>query len=207
MRHVPNILTVARILLTPLVLVLLMTGTLLGQAGALGLFILAAVSDYLDGKLARKMGARSRFGKFLDPLADKVLVLGTFVALAVMQPQAVPWWAVGLIAARDVVITTLRTWAEMRGESLQTLPLAKAKTTAQLTFLIGMLVLMTATHLPEPIQGSAVWVLDQSAIPVIVLTAVVVLTVLTGALYFSSHQLSSQPKRNVSRRKKEHHGV
>ena len=182
-RHLPNVLTVTRIALTPVVLVLLGTQTLWAQAGALVLFMLASVSDYLDGRLAREMGTRSRLGRFLDPLADKVLVLGAFAMLALERPETVPWWAVGLIAARDVVITALRAWAEARGENLRTLPLAKSKTAAQLFFLVTMLVLLTARQLPGPLERSAAWMLDESLIPYALLMVVVALTVVTGALY------------------------
>ena len=182
-RHLPNVLTVTRIALTPVVLVLLGTQTLWAQAGALVLFMLASVSDYLDGRLAREMGTCSRLGRFLDPLADKVLVLGTFAMLALERPETVPWWAVGLIAARDVVITALRAWAEARGENLRTLPLAKSKTAAQLFFLVTMLVLLTARQLPGPLERSAAWMLDESLIPYALLMVVVALTVVTGALY------------------------
>ena len=188
-RHLPNILTVTRILLTPVVLLLLATQTLWAQAGALLLFMLASVSDYLDGRLAREMNVHSRLGRFLDPLADKVLVLGTFATLAVVRPGTVPWWAVGLIALRDVVITVLRAWAEARGKSLRTLPLAKSKTVAQLFFLVTMLGLLTAQHLPGPLERSATWMLDESLIPYALLMVVVALTVATGALYFYYHPL------------------
>ncbi|PSR00576.1 MAG: CDP-diacylglycerol--glycerol-3-phosphate 3-phosphatidyltransferase [Bacteroidetes bacterium QS_9_68_14] len=194
-RHLPNILTVTRILLTPVVLVLLATKTLWAQAGALLLFMLAAVSDYLDGRLAREMQAASRLGRFLDPLADKVLVLGVFATLALEQPETVPWWAVGLIALRDVVITALRTWGEAHGESLHTLPLAKSKTVAQLFFLVTMLALLTARQLPGPLERSATWMLDQSLIPYALLMVVVALTVTTGALYLYYHPLLARSSR------------
>lgn len=183
-RYIPNALTIGRIALTPLVLLLLSWPTLTGQAGALVLFIVASASDYLDGWLARSYGARSRLGKFLDPLADKVLVLGTFIMLAAMYPAVVPWWAVLLIAVRDVVVTGLRTRAEAAGRSIRTLPLAKSKTMAQLAYLVGMLALLTATYVPGAVQEPARWILHETAWPVALLMLVVALTLLTGALYF-----------------------
>src|SRR5690606_37086076 len=133
---------------TPVVLWLLLTGKLSGQVWALVLFIVAATSDYLDGRLARDFGVRSRLGQVLDPLADKILVLGTFAVLAIMMPAVVPWWAVGVILFRDVAVTVMRSWAESRGRSLRTSGAARAKTAAQLTFLIAMLVLLIATNIP-----------------------------------------------------------
>lgn len=184
MKFVPNALSITRILVTPVLIVLLLSNTLPGQAGALALFVFAAISDYLDGKVARHYGVRSRLGQFLDPFADKVLVLGTFATLAFMLPEIVPWWAVVLIAVRDVMVTALRMWAEAHGRTLRTIPMAKAKTTLQLTFLIGILVLLTARHpgIPSMVSRIAAWVLE-SPIPYVLLMVIVVVTVLTGIWY------------------------
>ena len=190
MKHVPNALTIGRIVVTPLVLVLLMTGTLWAQTGALVLFVAAAISDYFDGKLARTYGAGSRLGQFLDPFADKVLVLGTFTALAFLIPDVVPWWAVALIALRDLAVTGLRTWAEARGRSLRTLPMAKTKTTFQLTFLIATLVFLAFSKAPGVIGDIAAWWLG-SIILFVLLMAVVVVTVATGVVYMVRQEYAS----------------
>lgn len=183
MRYVPNVITIGRILLTPVLLVLLLFNTLSSLAGALVLFVIAAVSDYVDGQLARRWKARSRLGQFLDPLADKILVLGTFAALVVLIPTVVPWWAVVLIALRDVVITAYRTWAEAHGRTLRTLPIAKAKTTLQLLFLTGILLLLATSKVPGSVGRSARWFLE-SPIPYGLLLFVVAFTVGTGIWYF-----------------------
>lgn len=183
MRYIPNALSVARIVLTPVVLLLLTVSTLLAQTSAVVLFVLASASDYYDGKIAREMGARSRLGQFLDPLADKILVLGVFGMLSVLEPHVVPLWAVLVIAARDVVVTILRSWAESKGRTLRTFRVAKAKTMSQLAFLFGMLVLRATVHLPDPFARGARWLLDASGIPYVLLWIVVILTVGTGLLY------------------------
>lgn len=180
--YIPNTLTAARILLTPCLLVLITVPTATGQLGAVLLFVTASVSDYYDGKLARAMGVRSRLGQFLDPLADKILVLGTFSVLALYEPQAVPPWAVVAIAARDLLVTGLRTWAESQGQTLRTFRVAKAKTLSQLAFLFGMLVLRAAAHVPA-VSEDAAWLLRDSAAPYAALLGVVALTVGTGLLY------------------------
>jgi CDP-diacylglycerol--glycerol-3-phosphate 3-phosphatidyltransferase len=182
-RYIPNLLTVTRILVTPLLLLLLTVPGAEGQASALALFVLASLSDYYDGELARRFQVRSRLGQYLDPLADKILVLGTFGMLAFEEPTLVPWWAVGVIALRDVAVTGLRSWAEAWGKTLHTYRVAKLKTTLQLAFLFGMLVLRTATYLSPPIRQWATWVLRESALPGIALAVVVGVTVATGALY------------------------
>lgn len=197
MRFLPNILTVARIVLTPVLLLLLLSGTFAGQSGALVLFVLAAISDYWDGHLARRYEAGSRLGQFLDPFADKVLVLGTFATLAFMLPTVVPWWAVVLIAVRDIAVTLLRMWAESRGRTLRTLPMAKAKTALQLTFLIGILVMLVARHpyMPTFLIEVAHWVLS-SLIPFILLMTLVAVTLYTGIWYFVNQEFISSAKLN-----------
>lgn len=192
MKYLPNALTIVRILLTPVLLWLLLIDTFWGYASGLGLFIVAAVSDYLDGKLARDYQVHSRLGQFLDPLADKILVLGTFGVLAYLMPGQVPWWGVVLIALRDFAVTGLRSWAESRGHSLRTLPLAKMKTTFQLTFLIATLTFLAAGALPmwTVIADAARWILG-SPIIIISFLIVVVFTVATGVVYFVRQEYSN----------------
>jgi len=182
-RHVPNSITIIRIILTPVVLVLLFTGTFWGVTSALLLFVVAAASDWVDGKLARELEVSSRFGQFLDPLADKVLVLGTFMALAWLEPAIVPWWAVALIASRDVGVTLLRSWAEARGWTLQTLYIAKAKTAGQLAFLIVMLAALALAQRPDETGTLAVWLLYDTTVLFWLLMIVVAITLYTGVLY------------------------
>jgi len=183
LRYIPNLLTVGRILVTPLLLLLLSVPSQAGQMSALFLFVLASLSDYYDGVLARRLGVRSRLGQYLDPLADKILVLGTFIALALEAPDLVPWWAVAAIALRDVVVTALRSWAEAHGRTLRTYRVAKGKTMLQILFLFAILVLRTATHMSPPLQEAARWILYESLLPGLALTVVVGFTLATGALY------------------------
>jgi CDP-diacylglycerol--glycerol-3-phosphate 3-phosphatidyltransferase len=183
-RYIPNVLTVGRILVTPLLLLLLTVPSAEGQLSALALFVLASLSDYYDGVLARRFQVRSRLGQYLDPLADKILVLGTFGTLAMQEPAIVPWWAVVLIGLRDAAVTGLRSWVEAGGKTLRTYRIAKAKTMLQLAFLFGVLALRSATHLSPPVRRAATWVLRDSALPGVALAGVVGFTLATGALYF-----------------------
>lgn len=182
-RYIPNLLTVGRILVTPLLLLLLSIPSQAGQMSAVVLFVLASLSDYYDGVLARRFGVRSRLGQYLDPLADKVLILGTFIALAIEAPDLVPWWAVVAIALRDVVVTALRSWAEAYGQTLHTYRVAKGKTMLQVGFLFAILTLRAATHFSPPLRDAARWLLYDSGVPGLALTVVVGFTLATGALY------------------------
>ena len=182
MKYVPNALTIGRIILAPVVVAFLFADSLGGRLTALALFVIAAISDYLDGKLARKLNVGSRLGQFLDPLADKVLVIGTFVGLAIMLPHLVPWWAVALIAARDAFVTGLRTWKESRGRSLRTLGVAKAKTTVQLVYLIATLVIWAGAVWPGIVAAFATRILDSQLLwyGMLIVTG---FTVWTGLVY------------------------
>lgn len=184
MKHVPNSLTITRILLTPVFLVLILADTFMAQVLALVVFIIAAASDYLDGLVARRFGAHSDIGRYLDPLADKILVLGAFCVLPFLIPSQVPWWAVGIIAVRDVAVTVLRGFAISKGRPIRTHPLAKTKTAVQLTFLIVVMLLMVLAKVPnaEILKDLAVGLLEGPFV-FLFLMVVLAMTVGTGALY------------------------
>jgi len=97
--NVPNLLTLARLLLTPVIVLAIRSGR---HVEALALFFVAAVTDYLDGATARRLGAASPAGAYFDPIADKCLLTGVYFALA--WARIVPWWLVGIIFGRDLFI-------------------------------------------------------------------------------------------------------
>ena len=205
MKHVPNALTIGRIVVAPLALYGLWVGTFAWQLAGTALFIAAAITDYWDGKLARTYGVSSRLGQFLDPLADKVLVLGGFFLVPFLVPLDeslarpagawLPWLAIGAIAARDVGVTWLRSVYEKRGRPLRTLSAAKWKTAWQLTFLISVFVFLTARHgrdLDGPL-GALFGFLDavlRSPGPLAFLVVTAAITVYTGVLYFTGREES-----------------
>lgn len=104
--NVPNAFTFLRVLLVPLVLWLLTLDTEAARWWAFSVFVFAAWTDSLDGWVARRFGRVTRWGQLADPLADKLLVLGTLASLAIVGE--VPWWAVLVILAREVWVTLLR---------------------------------------------------------------------------------------------------
>lgn len=203
MKHVPNALTIGRIVVTPLALWGLSLGTFWGQCIGTTLFILAAITDYWDGKLARKYGVGSRVGQFLDPLADKVLVLGAFFLIPFLSPVGeglanpagvwLPWLLIGLIAARDLGVTVLRSYYEKQNRPLKTLSAAKWKTAWQLTFLISIQVFLVFAH-ARVLDGfwgdfgSFFYSVLESAFPLVFLALTMIATVYTGALYFKNRE-------------------
>jgi CDP-diacylglycerol--glycerol-3-phosphate 3-phosphatidyltransferase len=197
MKHVPNALTIIRIVVTPILLLLLFADSLAAQAWALGLFVFASISDWADGKVARRFGVGSRLGQFLDPIADKVLVLGTFITLVFVLPEDVAWWLVAIIAFRDLSVTVYRIILKRSGRVLTTSRNAKWKTAAQLTFLIAVLVFLTAQRTFEPVVGWMEW-LFASGILFWSLVVVTLVTVWTGAEYFIKPDINADTKEHAT---------
>lgn len=121
--------------LAPVFLVLFIQDDILWRGISLVVFAIAAITDFFDGYFARVYDVESEFGVFLDPLADKFLTFAGFVCLPFLDPGQFPWWAVGLIVFRDIVITLLRIFTERKGITMETRTMAKVKTAIQMGFL------------------------------------------------------------------------
>jgi CDP-diacylglycerol--glycerol-3-phosphate 3-phosphatidyltransferase len=135
--NLPNLLTFARILMIPVVLVLLSRGTPRDCFWAAVVYGLAAITDALDGWLARRQGLVSMLGKFLDPLADKLIVAATLVWLVAMGRA--PAWAVALLISRELTITALRGIASSEGLVIAAEKGGKAKTALQMIAIICLI--------------------------------------------------------------------
>lgn len=156
--NLPNLLTMGRILVIPLVLWLLDQGTPKDCVYAALVYSAAAITDLLDGMLARRMGIVSVLGKFLDPLADKLLVMA---ALIWMVPMGrVPEWAVVLLLAREISITGLRSIASSEGLVISAGGGGKNKTALQM---VGILCLMLGY--PYDID---LWIVDLGRVDLVV---------------------------------------
>ena len=135
--NLPNILTMTRIAAIPLLAALLMSPSRSAGFWAAALFAAASITDWLDGYLARRMGIVTIFGKFLDPIADKLIVMA---ALIMILPFGhVPAWMVLVILGREIIITGLRGIASSEGIVIQASDLGKFKTIFQLVAIIGLL--------------------------------------------------------------------
>ncbi|MDP0490473.1 MAG: CDP-diacylglycerol--glycerol-3-phosphate 3-phosphatidyltransferase [Verrucomicrobiota bacterium JB023] len=145
--NLPNSITVARLVLTAVFVAAASANTTTGNWIALVAFIIAAISDFLDGYLARKMNLVTSLGKLLDPLADKILVASAFVLLS--AKGLCPVWVTSVIIAREFLVTGLRQIAVEQGEVIAADNLGKWKTTFQLTFCIAGLVWLLVAAAPE----------------------------------------------------------
>ncbi|MEY2720226.1 MAG: Phosphatidylglycerophosphate synthase [Bacteroidota bacterium] len=129
-----NIVTLSRFFMAPIFLIFMLSGTPSGNMAALIIFIVAALSDWLDGYLARKYGEVTDHGVFLDPLADKVLTTSAFVALYMLN--LMDMWMLAIIVVRDFGTTAMRSIADDKGMTMQTSYIAKVKTFLQMVVII-----------------------------------------------------------------------
>ncbi|MBV5341283.1 MAG: CDP-diacylglycerol--glycerol-3-phosphate 3-phosphatidyltransferase [Deltaproteobacteria bacterium] len=134
--NLPNILTMTRIATIPLLAALLMSPTRSAGFWAAALFAVASITDWLDGYLARRMGIVTTFGKFLDPIADKLIVMAALIMI--LPFDRVPAWMVLVILGREIIITGLRGIASTEGIVIQASNLGKYKTIFQIVAIIGL---------------------------------------------------------------------
>ena len=163
--NLPNALTMARILAVPVVVVALLVEMPNGDIIAAAVFTAAAITDGLDGYIARSRNSVTTFGKLMDPLADKLLIIGALVSLVSLGRLAA--WVAMVIIAREVAVTILRTIAAERGLVIAASWLGKAKTVLQIAAVIALI----ATD-PSP-----------ASVDVLVYVALAV-TIISGADYF-----------------------
>lgn len=137
--NLPNALTMARLLLVPLFVWLMLQDGPTMRWAALGVFCLASLTDLLDGHIARARGLITAFGKIADPIADKALTLGAFFMLS-FDAQLSPWWLTLLVAFRELGITAMRALLLRRGIVVPANAGGKVKTSLQMAFLIALMV-------------------------------------------------------------------
>ncbi|HEX9006842.1 MAG TPA: CDP-diacylglycerol--glycerol-3-phosphate 3-phosphatidyltransferase [Bacteroidota bacterium] len=181
--NLPNQLTLLRIVLTPVFVVMLLSSSPLARQASLAVFIIAALTDWYDGWIARKLGYVSRWGKFLDPLADKILSSAALVAFAALG--LVSAWMVWVIIVRDFLITGLRTYAEYRDHPVVTSRSAQAKTFSQFVVIYYILILYVARSIPSVNAEFGPWIdtLMQYNVLFGMMLLVTIMTVWTGIAY------------------------
>ena len=156
--NLANLLTLARLGLAPFVIRAILHGW---HTEALALFALAAVTDVLDGAAARRLGLATRTGEYLDPVADKVLLSGVFLALA--GARIVPWWFVAMVLGRDLYIL-LGAWLLMSLAHRRKFPPSVWGKISTFFQIVTAVAWMANDVLGSPVVGAlAVWVLWISA--------------------------------------------
>lgn len=135
--NLPNLLTLARVAAVPLIVIIMLSDSRAAGLWAAAIFGAAAVTDFIDGWLARKWGVVTVLGKFLDPLADKLIVMAALIMLIPLG--RIPAWAVFLVLGREIIITGLRSIASSEGIVIDASDLGKYKTIYQMVAIPGLL--------------------------------------------------------------------
>ena len=159
--HIANLLTIVRVLIVPFFIAAIFGMSVFSKAAALVLFGIASLSDYFDGYFARRRKRKSRFGEFLDPLADKLIVGAAFISFALLPDLFVPFWLIVIILSRELFVTLLRVVAIRKNRPVTTEFSGKLKTAVQMFTIIIILVLLfwKRIKLSVPIQaGPGEWV-------------------------------------------------
>ena len=129
--NLPNLLSGFRILLVPILVVVLLTKFPGKELVGLGLFLLAALTDFLDGYIARRWGIVTPLGKLLDPAADKILTSAAFISLVELDSTSTPAWMVVTIVSREFAVSTLRSIAATQNQIIPAGWSGKVKTVSQ----------------------------------------------------------------------------
>lgn len=193
MMNLANKLTIMRIFLVPIFLVFIaIKGIPYGKTIATTIFILAALTDKLDGYIARSRNQITRFGKFMDPLADKLLVTAALVSL--VELQVLPTWIAMVIIAREFAVTGLRAVAAAEGIVIAASPWGKAKTVIQIVAIIVSLLGLNTEFL-DILGALNISYATYDVLSKITMAAAVLITIISGVDYFIKNKEAVKPDR------------
>ena len=188
MMNLPNKLTVVRMFLVPVFLLFISVEAIpYGFTIATIVFAIAAYTDHLDGKIARRDNLVTNFGKFMDPLADKLLVTAALVAL--VDHELIAAWVVVVIIAREFAVSGLRTIAANEGVVIAASMWGKIKTTTQIIAIISLLIKLISTKEEYMISFfNSVPFLESffNIFPPVMMYVAVFFTIMSGVDYFKN---------------------
>lgn len=188
--NLANKLTLGRIFLVPVFLIFIAISDIpYGTFIATFIFILASLTDKIDGYVARSRNQITNFGKFMDPLADKLLVTAALISL--VELQVVPAWAAIVIIAREFAVSGLRTIAASEGKVIAASWWGKIKTVIQIIAIIILLLkvnVSTSAYLTKLVTEIDFWNIFFEYMPNISLGLAVIITIMSGVDYFRKNK-------------------
>ncbi len=182
----PTLLSALRIVLAFVIMILLITPGFWPKVWASACFIIASLTDWLEGYLARKLKQASAFGALIDPIADKVLTLGIFSVSA--YQGLMPWWMVIVIAIREIGITAIRMVAANRRVVLAAASEGKHKMVSQVVAISALLLLTLIRSWPNSSGMPAAAIHGAARFASASLWIAVILTIHSGSLFFWRHR-------------------
>lgn len=188
--NLANKLTLIRIILVPIFLIFIATRHIpYGSTIATAIFVIASITDKLDGYIARSRNQITNFGKFMDPLADKLLVTAALISL--VELHVVPAWAAVIIIAREFAVSGLRSIAASQGRVIAASWWGKIKTVIQIIAIILLLLKVNIgdfKYLVEFVNKSEFWAGFFNTVPSIMLMIAVIITLISGYDYFKKNK-------------------
>lgn len=198
--NLANKLTMLRVILVPIFIFFMAFNSFYSNIAALIVFTAAAITDFFDGRIARKQNTVTTFGIFLDPLADKLLVTSAFVSFVAVPSLNIPAWMAIFIISREFLITGLRSLAASQNIIIPASKSGKFKTTSQITAIITILVIMIINSTlvkffaitrydliyMQSWKGSLGWILMN--LPFWLMFIVTLLTIYSGVVYIINHK-------------------
>jgi CDP-diacylglycerol--glycerol-3-phosphate 3-phosphatidyltransferase len=181
-----NRLTISRLVLTILFVAMLNSTWIYARTSAFIIFLLAGITDFFDGEIARRYGSVTNFGKLMDPLVDKIMMAAAFISLVPME--AIPAWAATTVVGREFLITGLRLMASARGQVLPAERLGKHKTSWQIITVIFFLGLLSARELHHGNPDSGWWYRGWYELGPVLVWITVGLTLYSGVRYTWRHR-------------------
>ena len=181
-----NRLTLGRFLLTIVFVAALSSSWQYARTCALAIFVVAGLTDFVDGEIARRYERVTNFGKLMDPLVDKIMMAAAFISLVPLK--AVPAWAATAVVARDFLITGLRMMASAKGQVLPAERLGKQKTSWQVVTVIFFLALLSASELRYADERSTWWYRAWYQAGPVLVWITVALTIYSGLAYAWRHR-------------------
>ena len=181
-----NRITLSRLALTVVFVVSLNSSWQYARTTALVIFLIAGLTDFIDGEIARRYGIITNFGKLMDPLVDKIMLAAAFISLVPLK--AVPAWAATTVVARDFLITGLRLMASAKGRILPAETLGKQKTSWQVITVLFFLGLFSASELRFANEESVWWLRAWNQAGPILVWITVALTLYSGVAYAWRHR-------------------
>jgi CDP-diacylglycerol--glycerol-3-phosphate 3-phosphatidyltransferase len=188
-----NRLTLSRLVLTILFVIALNSPWEYGRTAALVLFLVAGVTDFFDGEVARRYAIVTNFGKLMDPLVDKVMMAAAFICLVPFK--AIPAWAATVVVARDFLITGLRLVASAQGQILPAERLGKHKTSWQIVTILFFLALLAARELKYASGQTGWWLNAWNVAGPLLIWIAVAMTLYSGLGYAWRHRQIVVPQR------------
>ncbi len=173
-----NRLTISRLVLTILFVAMLNLSWGYARTTAFILFLIAGLTDFVDGEIARRYGEVTNFGKLMDPLVDKIMMAAAFISLVPLK--VIPAWVAVAVVARDFLITGLRMMATARGRVLPAERLGKQKTSWQIITVIFFLALLSASELRYADERSTWWLRAWNEAGPVLVWITVALTIYSG---------------------------